>query len=244
MALFPMIYTDKIVTTNDKFRLDATRSFVSKPDTTSDIKTIEIDPGDGSGFVFVKTELGNERSEEWYLDFAYATDGTYSPVVRMEATDGRIVTNTTTIDAVLPANDCLWSCDQDLELHEHEIRHHLPKYRSSFNFIHRRAAIRILEWLDEQKYKTCDGDKLTKDNVILTEELREWATYQALVLIYENEVRQIDDVFSEKVKTYYDKMNAARYKCLRGIDWNNDGELDDCEEKGVDLTTTVAVIRK
>lgn len=241
MALFPMVYTDKKVTICDKFRIDATKSFLAKPDVYADVKTVEIDPGDGNGFVFVKTEGGSEPISDWYLDWSYTTDGTFSIVVRMEAIDGRIVTKSVNIDSLLEADDCLWACDQDLELQEHEIRCHLPKYRSSFNFIHRRAAVRILEWLDEQKYKTCDGKKLTKDNVIVTEELREWATYQALVLIFENEIRTPDDIFSEKAKLYFDKMNAARYKCLRGIDWNNDGEIDGCEEQGVDTTCTISV---
>ena len=87
MAIFGVLDFDPVVQVNDKIRLKAIRSFVSKDEAA--ITLVEIEPVAGNGFIDVTDADPNEL----FLDWSYATDGTAVVSLRI-TTDGAPVTVT------------------------------------------------------------------------------------------------------------------------------------------------------
>ena len=249
--LFAHVYTDDIIRQGDKLRIDATKSFATPPETLSDIEIVQVDPGDGTGLVTVKAEGQEVKQKDWYLDWVYNNpplDGleTYTITVRLaKAGDTDPQTTTMEIQVIDEATDNLWSTDQDLEKHEPNIRQYLKNYRFNFNQEHRRAQTMILEWLDQMKFTMSDGvTKITKDKVLVTEEMREWSTFKTLELIYAGNSNIPDDNQDKKARDYFDEANRARTKQLRGVDWNNSGEIEVSEHQQLDTCDVIQVTRR
>ena len=110
--IFPKIECDLVVQVNDKFRINASKSYVPKGGLA--IVKVEIEPEAGAGYIDV-TGASPINSKNWFLDWEYATDG--SKVVSLKVTTNlvgpveQIVT--LTVNCLLAAEDKLLSSDSD-----------------------------------------------------------------------------------------------------------------------------------
>lgn len=222
MAIFGIIESDPIVQENDKVRLKAMRSFVSKDE--ADITLIEIEPEASAGFI----DITNADPQEWYLDWSYATDGTKAVTLRI-TTDGAPVTFSHSLDVVTAADDMLFSKDSDLLRYETEVMDLLPDGYSSFNYVHRKAQQKILDWLTEEGYRATGNTKITKDLILDNDEVRKWSEGLALSLIYNDNSNSTDDKFKEKANEYNSVAIDARTRSTFYFDKNKDGEITDGE---------------
>ena len=219
MAIFPHIETEVTVQENDKTRIDATKSFVDKGEAA--ITLVEIEPEAGAGFI----DVTGTSYKDWYLDYEFATAGTITSTVRI-TTDGAPTSRTQTIAVVTEAVDKLFSNDQDLKIHEHDILKYVPQGKSSFKYMHRRAQSLILDWLDRQGYTDTGGVKLGLDAVVDITEVKEWSTYLAISLIFADISNVPDDIFDKKVGIYTTRMLDARNRSVLRLDLTGDGNVE------------------
>lgn len=230
--IFPKIQTDDIVQVSDKFRIDASRSYISKGEAA--ITKVEIEAESGSGFIEV-TGSAPLNPDNWYLDWEYATAG--SKVISTKiTTDGSPTTSTLTVSALTSAVDKLFSDDDDLVQIEGDILRYLPHGRNTFKYIHREAQTEILEWLYTNGYvNVIDDTRLTKDAIIDIQEVNFWSKYLALRLIFQDISNVIGDVFDQKSKMYENDEHKWRQKAILSIDLDGDGTAGPGE--GLNLTT-------
>lgn len=125
--------------------------------------------------------------------------------------------------------DYLFCEDQDLIAHENDLMRWVPDGRSSFKDVYRRAQKMIIAWLDEKGYVNQYGDKYSKRDIIDIEEVKQWATYMSLRLIFQNISNAVDDVFSIKSKNYNLLEEGARQRAILRLDTNKDGIADATE---------------
>ncbi len=230
MAIFPIIECDDKVQTSDKFRIDCSKSYISKGEAA--VTLVEIEPHTGDGFIAV---TGNPiLSKNWYLDWQYATTGTKVVSLRI-TTSGAPVTITKSIVCVDSATDKLFASDQDLVVIEHNILKYVPEGRASFKYIHREAQKQMLEWLYINGYRKYDGDRITVDEVLEVENVKYWATYLALRLIFQDLSNQPDDVFEKKSKMYQNDEHKWRENIALKFDLDGDGIQGSTE--GYNFTT-------
>lgn len=221
MAIFPHIEVEDIIQENDKIRIKADKTFISKGEAA--ITLVEIEPSSGAGFVNVT----GTSSKDWYLDWEYATEGAVTITCRV-TTDGAPVSVTESISVVSAATDKLFSNDQDLMVHEHDILKWIDKDngRNSFINVHRRSQELILAWLDEKGYEDTSGNKYTKAAFVNVDEAKEWSTFMTLRLIFEDLSNGIDDIFDLKSKKYKSFEISARNRAVLRIDTDGDGTVD------------------
>lgn len=218
MAIFPIIESDNTVQLNDKFRIDCTKSYISKGEAA--VTLVEIEPHTGDGFIAV---TGSPvLSKNWFLDWQYASAGGKTVSVRI-TTSGAPVTVTKTISAITSATDKLFSTDQDLVAIEHNILKYVPEGRSSFKYIHREAQKQMLEWLYVNGYRKYDGSRITVDEVIDVENVKYWSIYLALRLIFQDLSNQPDDIFEKKSKLYQNDEHKWRENIALKFDLDGDG---------------------
>lgn len=223
--IFPLIETEPIVQVNDKTRLSAVKTFKSNDEAA--ITLVRIEPEAGNGFIDVTGAIVN--SKNWYLDWAYATDG--DKVITLEVTtDGVAVTFTKTLTVILEADDKLWSTDDDLQLLEPDIMGWIRQGRASYKDMHRMSQKRILEWFDNIKVWDKDGlpfDKDDVDTVMAATDLKRISAYWTLESIFGGLSNKTDDVFFEKQKLYraLRKEQQADRSRIR-VDYNKDGTQD------------------
>jgi hypothetical protein len=225
--IFPNLLVEPILQVADKTRLDASTSYVTPDEGT--ITLIEIDPDGSSGYIDV-TDTG-------YLDWGYSTAGSKTATVRV-TTDVGTNTKSETITVLSSADDKLFSSDQDLKLHVHDILKYVPPGKNSFKHIHRRAQSIILDDLDQQEIWDTEDNRLTKDAILDTQQVKEWSTYLTLRLIYEDLSNAIDDVFIEKAREFKAREAAARKRFIE-LDLDGDGEADEDEGERVFEGTVV-----
>ena len=228
MAIFPKISAEKIIQVNDKTRILASQSYVSKDEAA--ISLIEIEPEALNGFI----DVTGSDSDDWYLDWEYSTDGTKTITLRV-TTDGSPVTFTKDIEVITEANDKLFSNDNDLKQHETSILKYLPKGKSSYNYVHRNAQNEILEQLYKDGYTDIDGNKFTKDSVVDIEEFRMWSKFMVLRMIFRDLSNAIDDIYDKKSLMYENSEHVWRTKAILKIDIDGDGDISDGEY--LDITT-------
>lgn len=125
--------------------------------------------------------------------------------------------------------DYLFCDDQDLVAHEPDILRWVPDGRSSFKDVYRRVQRMIIAWLDEKGYVNQFGDKYTKRDIIDSDEVKQWATYMSLRLIFQGISNATDDVFSIKAKQYELLEIGARQRVILRLDTNKDGIADATE---------------
>lgn len=219
MALFPNLHYEATLQVNDKTRLDASSSYVDKSEAA--LTSIEIEPEAAAGFISVF----DANSNNWYLDYQYATDGAKAVTVRVDNGSGP-VTATFTINVLTAADDRLFSTDQDLLAVRNDILKYLPEERNSFLNVHRKAQELIIADFDERGITDFEGNKLTKADVVDLSEVNEWSTYLALKLIFEDLSNAIDDVFERDAQRYMSEMLKHRDRSFLRLDLNNDGNLD------------------
>ena len=222
MAIFGVLDFDPVVQVNDKIRLKAIRSFVSKDEAA--ITLVEIEPVAGNGFIDVTDADPNEL----FLDWSYATDGTAVVSLRI-TTDGAPVTVTKNLTVVTEADDMLFSTDSDLLKYETEIMDLLPDGYSSFNHQHRKSQQTILDWLTEEGYRASGNTKITKDLILDNDEVRKWSEALTLKFVYNDNSNSVDDKFKEKSNDYNSVAIDARTRSTFYFDKNKDGEITDGE---------------
>jgi hypothetical protein len=223
MGIFGVIESDLVTQQNDKLRISAKKSYVSKDEAA--ITLVEIEPEAGEGFVDV---TGNS-SEDWFLDWQYSTDGVGKVISLRITTDGVPVTYTKNIDVLSEADDGLFSKDEDIYLHETELQDFLPEGRASWKYVHRRVQTLILDWFDEQNFRDFNGDRLTKAAFTENDEVRKWSEAWALALIYEDLSNSVADKFAEKATKYRSMSIDARRRAVFRMDLDGDGETSDGE---------------
>lgn len=220
--IFPHIESELIVQVNDKTRISAIKSFTSKDE--SEITLVEIRPDGAESFI----DVTGDKQSDWYLDWEYATDGDKTITVRI-TTDGSPVTETKTLTVISAADDKLFSRDSELTQHESNILKYVRPGRNTFLDFHRRAQTEILEWLDLKGYHDDDGNKLTKDSIVDVSEVRYWATFATLRLIFNDLWNSQGDSFKAKAEMYTSKEDAARAKIKFRVDLDGNNEIGDGE---------------
>ena len=210
----------KKVQIDEKFRIDATKTFLHPGD--ANIQSITIEPEDGADTYTVTSDK--------YLDYAYSTTGTKTITVTLNHTGlGGSVTKTDTIEVVSEADENLFSEDADIIAHEPDILNYLPTYKADYKYVHRLAQDRIITILDERGITDTDGNRLTAADVKDTEECNDWSKFLALQYIFESLSNAIDDIFHEKSLRYREMVKQASNRAFLRFDYDGDGTLEDSE---------------
>lgn len=236
--IFPHIEVEAITQVNDRIRIDVSKTHLT-PD-EAEITLVEIEPESGFGF-FNVTSIDQLEPENRYLDWEYSTDGIKTISLRV-TTDGGPTIITKDISVITEAEDKLFSNDDDLRLIKPDILQWVEPGRNSFNNIHRKAQTEILEWLYKNGYFAADGSKLTKNEVIDVQEVRQWSKYLALWTILEGVSNQPDDVFAMEAVRYRNEMDFWRTKARMLFDLDKDGEQGEYE--GYDLGNDIFLKRR
>lgn len=217
--IFPNLRLEDVVQINDKTRLDATKSFVSKDEAS--ITLVEIEPESGAGFIAVGAP---GVAKDWFIDWEYATDGTKTVSCRI-TTDGAPTTKSFTLEVLSAADDYLFSTDADIVSFEHDILRYVPEGRSSFNNYHRKAQRLIMAWLDENGHTDVNGDRLTPQSIIDKEEVKSWSAALTLSLIYQTLSNDPNDIFSVKSTSYAKLAATHRSRLIIRLDANGDSTV-------------------
>lgn len=217
MAIFPNLILEDTVQTNDKTRLDATKSFVSKDEAA--ISLVEIEVEDSAGFVTVGAP---GVSKNWFLDWQYASAGEKAVTCRI-TTDAGPVSASFTLNVVAASTDLLFSNDKDLVALEHDIMKWIPDGRNSFLNFHRKAQKLILAWLDENGHWDVNGNRLTAAAFTEVEEANYWSAALCLQLIFSSISNDPNDVYSVKAKQYESMAISHRNRLVLRVDTDGDG---------------------
>lgn len=223
--IFGYLELESIVQVNDKTRLSAVKSY--KTIDESAITKVEIEPESGAGFIQVSTTTNNK---EYYLDWQYATNGTKTVSLKI-TTNSSPVTITKDILVVTALEDKLWSSDSDLVLHEPDILKWVPQGRNSFLDVHRKSQSAILEWLDAIRIHRTDGTRLEKQDLLVTQDVKELSIYYTLHFIFAGISNKIDDVFYQKAKSYMDLVDMTKGRGRIQADLNQNAVIDDGEKQ-------------
>ena len=207
----------KQVQIDEKFRIDATKTFLHPGD--ANIQSITIQP-EASGDTFTVTS-------DKYLDYAYDSAGTKTITVTLTHTgQGGAVTKTDTIEVVTEASENLFSVDADIISHEPDILNYLPDYKADYRYVHRLAQDRILSVLDERGITDNDGNRIVAADVKDIEECNDWSKFLVLQYIFESLSNAIDDIFHEKAMRYRDMVKQASNRAFLRLDYDGDGTLE------------------
>lgn len=122
--------------------------------------------------------------------------------------------------------DALFCNDSDLTSFESDILKWVPAGRASFLNMARKAQDKILEWLDQNGYTDNNGQKYTKFAMVDISEVKPWAIYLTLELIYRSIHNSVDDVFRQKAKDYAAEAVTARNRVVIRLDTDGDGDID------------------
>lgn len=239
MAIFGIIECDLIVQENEKIRIDCTKSFFT-PDEAA-VTAVEIEPYAGAGFIDV-TPTPTSDSKSYYLDYVYATSGTKTISLRI-TTGGSPETFTTTVSVVTAVADALFSSDNDLKAIEPDVMKWLPKGKSTWNFVHRKVQDKIVNEIYKNRILSNDGTKLTKDEFIDVDEVKEWAVYYALSIIFYSISNSVDDIFARKAQSYEKQKNEYMNLAMNilWLDYNKDGNLTAGEKQDF---RSIAMVRR
>jgi len=218
--IFSDLKAESIIQVNDKTRLDARQSFVSKDE--AEIQTVEIEPESGVGFI----DVTGQSSQDWFLDWEYSgsESRTVQATVRV-TTDGSPVTSVRDISVLTASDDNLFSSDFDLVAVKSDIMNFLPDGRSSFLNVHRRAQTLIIDDLNQNGVTSSDGTRLEKSAVLDIKEVNSWSTFLTLWLIFEDLSNSDEDVFRTKANLYREQAKIHRNTAFLRLDLDGDGEV-------------------
>lgn len=219
MAIFPQLNIENIVQVDDTIRLDASRSYASKGEAA--ITLVEIEPESGSGFI----DVTGTKEKDRYLDWQYAGASRTVTVSVRVTTDGAPVTYTKDLEVISAADDKLFSNDGDLLQHEEEILKFLPDGKTSFTYMHRRAQELIVEDFNERGVEKSDQTKLTKDDFLDVDEVKQWSIALTLALIFEDNSNVVGDKFSMKAEDYRSRAKGHKHRAFFRVDLNGDGSI-------------------
>jgi hypothetical protein len=221
MGIFGYLEVEPVVQVNDRTRLSAAKSFISKD--SAPVSLVRIEPEAGAGFITVSGPILSAK--DWFIDWQYSTPGIKQVSLEI-TTDGAPQVFTKEIEILTAAQDMLWSSDSDLVAQENDILNWTPPGRNSFLNIHRAAQKRILDWLAGIRVFKRDGTKLEKADMLASDDLNMLSTYWALQLIFEAISNKPDDVFAQKARDYRAKVNDLKNAGRIQADFNGNGTLD------------------
>lgn len=221
MAIFIDAKVEPVVQVDDRLRIDVSDTLIPKGETAP--TSVKIKPEASGSFI----EVYSSKQSEWWLDWVYLTAG--SKVVSVEIDNGTVFSKDFAVEVVTSATDSLFSSDQDLFNIEPDLIKYLPKGKSSFLWMHRKAQAEILEQLYKDGFLGSDGEKLTKAEILDVSEVKQWSTYMTLRSIFRFLSNQSDDVFDKKSKEYQNLEHMWRNLAVLKIDIDRSGALDDGE---------------
>lgn len=219
MAIFGNLEIESLVQENDKTRLSAIKSFVSKDEAA--ITLVRIKPSASDSFI----DVTGSDSEDWFLDWEYGSEATATVELEI-TTDGAPSTFTKTIDVISEANDLLFSQDSDLIENEDDIMDYLRKGRNSFKDKHRQSQKRIIDTLDRKKIFNEEGKRLEKEDIFGRDEVKQWSTYLTLHIIYKSLIIEPGDNFDSQQSYYANLAAAGESSSVLRFDFDQDGEQD------------------
>lgn len=230
MSIFGIIELDSVVQVNEKIMIDCSKSFIT-PD-EDPITAIEIEPYATAGFINV-TPSPATNSKLYYLEYIYSTAGVKTVSLKI-TTDGSPVTVTKQIEVLSVLDDGLFASDNDLQAIENDIMKWVPKGKSTWNFVHRKVQDKILTEIYKSQILASDGTKLTAAEVIDKAEVREWATYLALSIIFYSISNSVDDIFNKKAMQYGKQASEYMNYSMNvlALDYNKDDALTSGEKIG------------
>lgn len=237
MRAFGIIQSEKVVQVNDKTRISAVKSFIARG--ASPITRVEIQPEASEVMVEVGTNLIPQS--QWVLDWVYDTAGVKVVTLKITQQDLTETTFTQQVEVLTETEDMLWSDDQDLVTYESDILKWLPDGKSSLKFVHRRAQRLILDWLDEIRVYKIRGQRLEKEDMQKTEDLRRLSAMWTLALIFQSLSNRPDDVFAQKSTYYMDRKAEAQQRGRIQADFNDNQVEDDSDNQ--DMRTFFMVRR-
>lgn len=242
--IFPSLTLETVVQLEDKFRLDASLSFISGG-TAEVITDVLIQPEASESFISVF----NTDSDKWYLDWAY-TIAEPKTVVCKVITDLDVVgrTRSYAVEAISAEDDVLFSNDADLYPFESDLKNYLPKGKNTFLYVHRKAQEKIIAHLDENRIWKNGGERYTKEDIAaialtspeIKEQFNMWSTYETLLTLFESFQVSGDDIFEGKKVKYEAMRNKSRQRASLKLDADNNGVLD---EKIYDMVSIKMVRR-
>lgn len=228
--IFGNIECEKTVQVNDKTRINCVKTFRSVDEPA--ITLVRIKPESSESFIKVSGSTINAR--DFYLDWEYKTDGIKT--IELEVTtNGSPVIFTKTIEVVSVENDKLLSIDQDLVEIEPDILSWVSQGRNTFINIHRNSLNQILDWLDSVRIWKNDGSKLTKNDITLTDDLKQLSIYLTLQTIFMGISNKVDDVFLDKSKEYGRKAESLKARGRIQADFNDDNQVG--KNESADMTS-------
>lgn len=225
MPIFPKIMCEQTVRVGDKTRLDATGCFKT-PDLVDDFNEILINPDEAGDFDVEDVTI----PKKWYLDWAYSAAGDFNVVVSASVGNDT-ETATATITVLAAADDVHLSTDQDLMAIDADIMKYVKNGRNSHLDVHREVTNKILDEIYKNKIVADDQTKLTIDEVVDVNELKEWAKYYALEMIYASISNVPEDIFDQKAKKYSAKKteNMNLSMNVLKLDYDKSGTLTTSE---------------
>lgn len=225
--IFPVIDASSVVLVDEKIRISASNSYVTKDDDA--ITKVEIEIHTGEGLV----DVTGTTSADWYYDFAYSTDGEKTASVVVTTTTDPDVTATVekAITVLAVADAALFSNDDDLKIMENDIMKWLPEGKFTWNFVHFRIQENILTEIKKKRIINSDGTDILKTQILDVKEVREWAVYSALAMIFNGISNAVDDVFSRKSAKYSELASKAQNLAfgMLSIDFNKDSAITEGE---------------
>ena len=234
MAIFPRLRFEELVQENDKTRLDASVSFISKDEAA--ISLVEIEPHTGDGFV----DVTSTKTSDWFLDWVYTSAGTKTVSVRI-TTGGAPQTQTFDLEVVTEADDYLFSDDKDLIGYEKDILKWIKPGRDTWKDYHRKARDLVVKFFDDKGYIKTDGSKLVKDDFKDLDEVRQWSACLTLHLIFQNQSNAVDDIFQTKARFYDSKAIDFRTRSVFRLDLDGSGTIEYGENV---VPTSVRMLRR
>jgi hypothetical protein len=221
MAIFGILDLEPTVQVDDKTRLSAIQSFISKDE--SGVTLVEVEPEAASGFI----DVTGTSSDDWYLDWSYSGTSSRTETVSLRiTTDGAPVTFTKDLQILTAIDDNLFSGDAGILDHETELKSLLPEGKSSFLYVHRKAKQLILDWFNEMGYIDFSAEKLTDAAFVEKEEVRKMSELWTLSLIYKDLSNSVGDKFDQKSIMYSSKLQDSRRRLKYRLDLNGDGNID------------------
>lgn len=214
--------TESIVQVNDLFRVDCSKVMLASG---FEVDLIEIDLGEGDGFVEVYNRTTAESNDSYevkkYLDAIYNTSG--EKTVTVKATSGvDVVSKAKTITVLSEEEDNLFSSDEDLVTHEEAIFELLREGKNSFKNIHRLAQQDILLYLQERY----PDEDITKSSLVDITQVRSWSKFLTLYYIFQSNVNTTDDIHQTKAQLYKGLAEDALDSSVIALDLDGDGEED------------------
>lgn len=229
--IFPVLKSPLIVQVGDMIRFDASQTVTNGADT---ITKLEIKIGENA---FI--DITNADYKQ--LDWVFAAAGEFVATLRVNEDDENLKTQTVTV--ITAAQDKLFSSDADILSIETELSRMMPIGYSSFNHKHREAQVKIIEELNTRGIRDKDGEEITKDNIAITRELKQWSKYFALHLIYFDMTVQIDSIFERKAAKYLSEAKTASM-ARQFVTIDGDGTGPDDAEKEPLAFSSARLVRR